>query len=275
VGLPVVEGGVAPEAPYVVLPRPEVVFAARAARLRALAHEHASGPWLGALAAVCEAQHAAITAPAPIDALRAIVSTLGARAAGLPPAAREALARVDGASVDEHAAWSVWLDGGDPRGVEPGGAVRLFVAAALQVEHTARAAAMRPAAIARVEVDCPVCRAPAAAGVVTGDTKTRYLACSRCSSAWNRMRLQCVTCSAPASSLEYLAVEDGRAPGVKAEACTGCRTYVKLFYEEERPGVDALADDAATLAFDLRMGEDGWARAAANPLVRPGWPSPR
>jgi FdhE protein len=272
VGLPVVEGGVVPEAPYVVLPRPEVVFAARAARLRALAQGHATGPWLGALAAVCDAQNAAIATPARGEALRAIVSALAPRGAALPPVGREALARIDGASTDQCASWAAWLDGGDgPEGVEPDGAVGLFVAAALQVEHTARAAAMKPGAIARVHIDCPVCRAPAAAGVVTGDTKTRYLACSRCSSAWNRMRVQCVTCASPASSLEYLTVEGTRAPGVKAEACSGCLTYVKLFYEEDRPGVEPLADDAATLALDLRMGEDGWARGAANPLIRAGW----
>jgi FdhE protein len=275
VGLPVVQGGVVPAAPYVVLPRLEVVFAARAARLRALAQGHATGPWLEALAAVCEAQHAAIGAPARGEALRAIVTALGARATALPLAGREALAVIDGASTDQHAAWGAWVDGGDDaegvESVEPGAAVGLFVAAALQVEHTARATAMQPAAIARAPVDCPVCRAPAAAGVVTGDTKTRYLACSRCSTAWNRARVQCVTCAAPASRLQYLAVEEGRAPGVKAEACSGCRTYVKLFYEEDRAGVEPLADDAATLGLDLRMGEDGWARGGANPLIRAGW----
>jgi FdhE protein len=272
VGLPVVEGGVVPEAPYVVLPRIDVVFAARAARLRALANGHAAGAWLGALASVCEAQHASVETPRHDDALRAIVSALRSRAT-LPAAAGEALERIEGAAPALRAAWAAWVgaaadgDRSGNVGEAPDPAVALFVAAALQVEHAARAAAMRPSTIARADADCPVCRAPAAAGVITGDTKTRYLACSRCSSAWHRVRLQCVTCAAPASKLEYLVVEAGRAPGVKAEACGGCRRYVKLFYEEDRPGVEPLADDVATLALDLRLGEDGWARSGANPLI--------
>jgi FdhE protein len=273
VGLPIVEGGVVPEAAYVVLPRTDVVFAARAARLRALAEGHAAGAWLDALASVCEAQHAAVETPRRDDALRVIVSALGSRAK-LPAAAGEALERIERAAPALLAAWAAWIDAaadgdrsGDVVGEAPDPAVALFVAAALQVEHAARAAAMHPSTIPRAQADCPVCRAPAAAGVISGDTKTRYLACSRCSSAWHRVRLQCVTCAAPASKLEYLVVEAGRAPGVKAEACGGCRRYLKLFYAEDRPGVEPLADDAATLALDLRLGEDGWARGGANPLV--------
>lgn len=124
---------------------------------------------------------------------------------------------------------------------------------------------MAPAAF-----DCPVCRAPAATGVVTGDTRTRYLACSRCSSAWHRVRVQCATCGSPAA-LSYYGPDDGRAPGVKAEACARCQTYLKLFYEEPRPGVEPLAGDAATLALDLRLGKDAHARGGVNPLLRADW----
>jgi FdhE protein len=269
-----VEGGVVPEAPILVLPRAEIVFSARAARLRALAEGHSAGAWLSALALVCDAQHAAMEAPVRLKALRTIAAVLGSRAEALPAAARAALGRIEGAPVERHATWAARIDAaasGEDDGAREGDApdpvVAIFVAAALQVEHTARAAAMSPSAVVRARVDCPVCRAPAAAGIITGDTKTRYLACSRCASAWHRVRVQCVTCAAAASKLEYMVVEDGRAPGVKAEACAGCRTYVKLFYEEDRPGVEPLADDAATLAFDIRLGEDGWARGGANPLV--------
>jgi FdhE protein len=272
VGLPIAEGGVVPEAAYVVLPRTGVVFAARAARLRTLAEGHAARAWLDALASVCEAQHVAVEAPRRDEALRTIVSAMRRRAT-LPAAAGEALERIERAAPALRAAWAAWIDAavdGDRSGEvgeAPDPAVALFVAAALQVEHAARAAAMHPSTIARTQTDCPVCRAPAAAGVISGDTKARYLACSRCSSAWHRVRLQCIACAAPASKLEYLVVEAGRAPGVKAEACGGCRGYLKLFYAEDRAGVEPLADDAATLALDLRLGEEGWARAGANPLV--------
>ena len=265
--LPLVDGGVAPESPAVVLPRVEVVFSSRAARLRALAGGHAARPWLEALAELCDAQQAAVEVGARdrLEALARIAGRMGGLP--LPAAARVAVARVAAATAETRQAWATAVDGGE--GEAPDAAVALFVAAALQVEHTARAARTRAADVPRTEADCPVCGAPAAAGVITGDAKARYLACSRCASAWRRVRVQCATC-ASTSGLEYLALDEGRAPGVKAEACARCRTYLKLFYEEQRPGVEPLADDAATIALDVLLGEAGWARGGANPLIRVG-----
>jgi len=114
-----------------------------------------------------------------------------------------------------------------------------------------------------------VCASPAVAGVVTGDDKVRYLSCSLCASAWHRVRVQCATCGSP-SEVSYYSIEERSDDGVKAEACGTCQTYVKLFYEEQRSGVEPAADDAATLALDLLMGERGFARGGVNWLVAPG-----
>jgi FdhE protein len=260
-----VEAGVAPESPPLVLPRVQVVFSSRATRLRALAPGHAARPWLEALAALCDAQQAAVDAGAHerVEALVRIAARMSE--VPLPPAANGAVARVRGASAETRRAWALALDGGV--GEAPDDAIALLVAAGLQVEYTARAARLRAAEVPRAETDCPVCRAPAAAGVITGDAKARYLACSRCASAWHRVRVQCTTCGT-GSGLTYFALEDGRAPGAKAEACARCRTYLKLFYEEERTGIEPLADDAATIALDVLLGEAGWARAGVNPLIQ-------
>lgn len=267
--LPLIDGafgGVAPDSPPLVLPRVEVVFSSRATRLRTLAPGHAARAWLEALDALCDAQQAAIDAGAHdgVDALARIAARMSE--IPLPSAASDAVARVRVASAETRRAWATALDEGT--GDAPDAAVALFVAAGLQVEHTARAANLRADDVPRADADCPVCRAPAAAGVITGDAKARYLACSRCGSAWHRVRVQCTTCGA-GSGLTYFALEDGRAPGVKAEACAHCRTYLKLFYEEERAGIEPLADDAATIALDVLLGEQGWARGGANPLIRP------
>jgi len=247
------------------------VFLTRARRLATLSAGHAASRWLSALSLLCEAQHASLGRPDWSAALDQIAARMSE--ASLPESARDALARVRDASLEVRASWAASLESANDvhgsAGETPDGAVALFVGAALQVQHTVHASRLRRQDVARVDSHCPVCRARAAVGVITGDAKARYLACSRCSSAWHRVRVQCTTCGAT-SGLEYLALEGGHAPGVKAEACARCRTYLKLFYEEERHDVEPLADDAATLALDVLMGEAGWARGGANALITAG-----
>jgi FdhE protein len=74
-------------------------------------------------------------------------------------------------------------------------------------------------------------------------------------------RLRCVACRED-GGLAYLHAED--APGVKAEACDRCGAYVKLLDEEQRPGAEPAADDAATLALDLVVQGEGFRPAGAN-----------
>jgi len=60
---------------------------------------------------------------------------------------------------------------------------------------------------------------------------------------------------------------EGDNGAVKAETCRGCHTYAKLLYEAKDTQVDPFADDLATLALDVLVGEDGWSRHAPNPLL--------
>jgi FdhE protein len=63
---------------------------------------------------------------------------------------------------------------------------------------------------------------------------------------------------------------DGGNGVVKAETCRSCRTYAKLLYEAKDTQVDPVADDLASLALDVLVGEAGWSRHAPNPLLLMG-----
>jgi FdhE protein len=56
-------------------------------------------------------------------------------------------------------------------------------------------------------------------------------------------------------------------PGAKAEACPDCRTYLKLFDLRDRPEAEPVADDAATLALDLLLAQEGYERPGSNVYV--------
>jgi FdhE protein len=266
------------------------LFARRAARLRELATGHAAADWLATLARLCDAQAQAIAEVAPtlpaiarartaaeplhlvkwrreplwrqlLDAIVAVMSTVE-----LPPPARAGLDQVAAAGADERESCAEALLTGAALDLDPAGAP--LVAAALQAYWTARASALdAAAATGRAGPACPVCAAPPVAAVVQGDDKVRYVCCALCSSEWHRARVQCIICASGAA-LSYQAIAGGP-PGVKAETCQTCMAYLKLFFREERPGAEALADDAATLALDLLLGEAGLGRCGVNLLVTP------
>jgi FdhE protein len=100
------------------------------------------------------------------------------------------------------------------------------------------------------------------AAVVLGDDRLRYLVCSLCGTEWHRTRVQCATCG-ESSGLTYLGIED-RGKAVKAEACSHCRTFLKIFYLEEDPKAEPFADDVATLALDLLVADEGYARGGVS-----------
>jgi FdhE protein len=271
-------------------PEPALLFEARAARLRTLAAGHAAGDWLALLARVAEGQRAAVrevpVAPAgagpeagpplragavPRDAAwrRMLAVVLSAAAApGLPAETVEALRTLSGAGAAELERLADAVLAGevpaDRRACAP------FVAAALQAWFAALAARLDPAALAAGGDACPACGSAPVAGAVQGGDRRRYLSCSLCACEWNVPRLRCVVCGGE-EGVAYYAVEgDG---GAKAEACPSCRAYLKLFDEEQRPGLEAAADDAATLALDLLLAEDGWSRVGANPWLATAAPA--
>jgi len=185
-----------------------------------------------------------------------------ARGADLPAPTQAAVRALAGAGVARLEALADDVLAG---AVAPGDlALAPFVAAALQAWYAALAAHLDPAAIAPAPDGCPVCGSPAVAGIVQGDDRRRFLSCALCTAEWNAPRLRCTSCGEEAR-LAYLHLEADA--GAQAEACGACHAYVKLFDLEKRTGADAAADDAATLALDLLVAEQGYARAGANVYV--------
>lgn len=270
------------------------LFAARAARCRALAPGHAVAGYLELLAAVADAQDSAcrempalpagesLLWPVPLaadawpraeawrHALDRIVA--GVSTAAVPAETSAALARLRGMPAAEREQAAAAVLGSPATGVDP--AASVFVSAALQVYWTSLAAHVPPGPAGPDSGSrCPVCGTAPVAGAVLGDRPLRYLSCPLCSTAWHLTRLVCSHCGST-GDLSYFAI-DGAAPAVKAEACGHCRRYLKLFYLERIPGADAVADDVATLALDVLMEDEGFARAGVNFFVSAGGPALR
>jgi FdhE protein len=251
--------------------------------------------WLRFMAQLSKAQHAAVTTLPPLvdcafveEAVLARTPPLAAdrrevdpawqhrlskilqhfEAVALPDEARAVVAeleRYDTAALDALAAAFL-------RGVleahEIGPA--LYIAAALQVQFTSMAAALAADSLRLLPQRglCPCCGSTPVTGLVTASGRTpgtRYLYCSLCSTAWNHVRVVCITCGE--SGALTLKSIDGDNGAVKAETCGHCRTYAKLLYEAKDTQADPFADDLASLALDVLVGEAGWSRHAPNPLL--------
>ncbi len=275
--------GVPGEVVYLKLPRPAELFARRARRFRELSPGNPMGEFLDALADVAEAQAVALArlpdgggdaparptaaplcatshsrSPAWRDALAAIVEALQRRP--WPAPAVQALRRLAGAWPEELEAMADGVLAGMPAATDLAAAP--FVGAALQVYFTTLAARLSPDRVERSEGGCPVCDSAPVAGVVLGDDKLRYLSCSLCGSEWNLVRIQCWNCR-NTGGIRYLGVagDDG---AVKAEACTTCGAYLKIFYREKMPLAEPMADDVASLTLDLLAAQEGLGRSGVN-----------
>lgn len=280
------------EVPLLHLPDPGRLFDARARRLAALAEGHAAPEWLRLLSRVAAGQALAVREirPPAVDrrpgrplaavelardgAWRRMLGLVvdAVRAPGLPVETQDALRRL----ADSGEAHLEALADGVLSGALPPEQVACgpFVGAALQAWLAALAARLDPAPsqAAATEPDgaCPVCGGPPVAARVRASDRLRFVTCALCASEWNVPRVRCVACDTSAGP-EYLHLEGE--PGAKAEACPTCRTYLKLFDEEQRPGSDPAADDAATIALDLLLADAGFHRAGPNLYVGLGDPS--
>ena len=283
--------------PAVLLPDQALLFEHRAQRLTAWTDGHPMADFLGFLVNLAVSQHKAAGAlPPPVlppqDLLnqrvagsmpvlpretaaldgrwrQALTHILAEFATGdLPAPARQAvetLAAEEATSLDARAARFLIgeLSADDL-------AASVFVAAALQVQWTAQAAAL-PAGLLRSLTPpglCPVCGLPPVASVImAGDPLegVRYLGCGLCGTRWHFPRARCSSCDTD-KKVAYLAFE-GQQAHARAETCGECRTYLKVFDEAKSPGVEFLADDLATVGLDLRLAEEKWHRAAANPFL--------
>jgi FdhE protein len=54
---------------------------------------------------------------------------------------------------------------------------------------------------------------------------------------------------------------EGSSGAVKAETCDECGTYLKIMYMDKELHVDPVADDLASLALDLKVGDNGLLRS--------------
>lgn len=272
--------------PPLRLPEAKLVFRARAERLEALAQGHAAGEWLRFLARLARGQDRAVRevgAPRPPpraeegpplagalarrdpswrELLRVVLAV--ARDGALPGAAAAAIARLEAAPPEALEALADDALSGAPRDL----ASAPFVGAALQAHLARLAGELAATAVAPAGATCPVCGGPPVASVVLGDARVRYVVCGLCGAEWHLPRAQCAVCR-ESGKLSYLVIEDGP-PGVSAEACEGCRAYLKAIDLAEAHGADPVADDAATLVLDLLVGERGFLRAGANPIAPGG-----
>lgn len=291
------------EAPRVVLPVVTMLFAERAARFGQLAPNHSMGEYLRLMAELAQAQAAAIGRRiAPGIAESALAAS---RDYGMPPLsaighARDPQWRADLRDVVEamHGAIRAGvrdrLDALDEAGAEAladrvlagttldhDAALVPFVGAALQVYFARLAATLDVKDVQNFDVHtvCPVCASrPVASVVRIGGARNnlRYLCCALCGTEWNLPRIQCSSCETD-KGVKYLSLQAGGAETAggteaarRAEACDECKSYLKIFYQEKDPNVDPAADDLASLALDILVDEQGYARSGPNLLFHPG-----
>ncbi len=182
--------------------------------------------------------------------------------AALPRAAAEALASrvLTGSSVPEEQSAVVWVQ------------------AALQIIWTAWAAQLVEDAVPPVQerTHCPCCGTEAVGSVVfaSGDLAgLRYMHCPHCNSRWNALRAKCPTCdSSGGMAIQEIDTDAAVAQvapllAAKAESCEVCRSYRKLYRFDKQQYADPVADDLASLALDILVGEAGYARAGHNPFL--------
>lgn len=152
---------------------------------------------------------------------------------------------------------------------------KLWLHAALQCAWTIWAVQLKDGDVAEQEdrTHCPCCGGEAVASVVLngGDWHgLRYLHCAMCNSRWNALRAKCTFCN-DQSAIALEKIDNAAAPavyqGARAECCGKCGHYRKLFLLPEQQYADPIADDLASLALDVLVGEEGILRGGHNPFL--------
>lgn len=292
---PSVIGGV-PKPPVVFLPAPAQLFATRAKRFEFLAQTSELQPYLlflGALTRIQERLARDLPPPPPLDAdklkqalaakmppldrnavlkdpaLAEVLSAFlqAAEAIEMPEQARLALNAVKSATPDD-IRWllqNVLTDTIPEDSVAP----HLFAAAAVQVHLTRLAASLEAEALQPIRTGiCPCCGgAPVSSSVMAtqGIESIRYATCGTCATRFNEVRIKCLCCGT-GKGLSYRSAETSEA-SVKAECCSGCGSWVKIFYLGQNPTLDAVADDVGSLGLDILMKQTPLKRGGYNPYL--------
>lgn len=279
--------------PFLHIPERYGIFHDRAGRLRTLAQDHAMKEFLLFVANICDAQQAALDVfpditllpqaqlrlclehgmpplsvqswfrhPEWRSALGQIVDRVKTDAS---PAARETISRLQRMGNEELETLADAILSGQYEKTDLAAAT--FVSAALQVYWTHMATSLGHRAFGRSSVPslCPVCASRPVASVVRiggSEQGLRYLSCSLCETQWHMVRVKCSNCEST-KGISYFAI-NGSSGAVKAEACDECGSYLKIMYMDKDPYVDPVADDLASLALDLMMGDSGILRSGPN-----------
>jgi FdhE protein len=202
-----------------------------------------------------------------------------ARQAQFPAAVGEAIATLRRATLPWIEAQASSILEADSDAVDTG--VAPLITAALQVHWVALTGHFAAAEVGAVDVPgvCPLCGTLPVASMVYAHSPYqgyRYLHCALCATEWHMVRVQCSQCGATGKSIGYHCLEsnttrraegDEGSPAVRAETCEQCHAYRKILYQEKDPGVEPVADDLASLALDVLLGEHGYHRASSNPLL--------
>jgi FdhE protein len=294
--------------PRIRLPDRELVFARRAVRLRKLAAGSALGEYLQFLAALVDAQHAALarlSVPTPTSAhlersgehgmppipaatwprapqwretLEFLCAALAAQT-GFPAGVRDSISTIRRSTPAwiEAQATSILEARNDAIDIS----VAPVVMAALQVQWGALAAHFVADEVEALDVPgvCPLCGSLPVASMVCAKSPYqgyRYLHCALCATEWHMVRVLCSQCGASGKNIAYYSLEANAADkgsgeeggaAVRAETCEQCHAYRKILYQEKDTGVEPVADDVASVALDLLLGEEGYHRASGNPLL--------
>jgi FdhE protein len=289
--------------PRVRLPERSGPFGVRARRLRQLAAPgaigEAIGDYLHLMAAVAEAQATALATldpklPSALElersrthrmppiqagawprepewrALAAQLSEQVAAAADLPDSARQELSQVRNLPPDWFEAQADALLAGRREEIEMAAAP--FVMAALQTWWVALASRLTEGVVPALEVPgvCPACGTLPVASIVRVDNDKRsqgyrYLHCGLCATEWHLVRATCSHCLSTEGIAQH-SIEGGP-EAIRAESCERCHTYRKILFQEKDVAAEPVADDLASLALDLLMGEAGYHRGSSNPLL--------
>ena len=287
--------------PRIRLPERVSVFGNRAQRLKQLAAGNAIGEYLSLMAVLAGAQQLALDklAGEPNDRARdqarinlanthlmpLILATdqvrsphwqvvleqlLGhvAIASGVPLAVTQLIARIRQSSANQRDSQAEAILRGNNEIVDP--ATAPFYAAALQVVCCDLVTRFSERDVPLLDTPglCPCCGSLPVASVVRMDGQSqghRYIQCSMCAAEWHMVRIKCSHCDST-KGIAYQVIEDGPA-AIKAETCDECHSWLKIFYQEKDPYIEPLADDLASIALDLLMGETAYARRRGNPLL--------
>ena len=280
---------------FVRMPDAANLFAERATRLDELAPGNALEGYLGLIASIARAQHAALGRDFGVPVLPDAAALSRAAEHLMPPIAvaswpRDPVwQRMLAAIVDEvgevgevgdtasrlspetlallsrlRDAESAWLEDQanrilNDRELELDKAAAVFIGAALQVYWVWMLQSLGEKPVGRLSTPtlCPCCGSRPVASIfrASGGGSHRYLACRLCATEWYFERIKCPTCEST-EGIEYLHVDvDGQQGPVKAETCTACETYTKILATDRVIGVEPVADDLASLALDMTLAE--------------------